>query len=174
GGDIALLTPRRFVSLFPISAYLGSAPSRQVADLAAILAAAAAAAGQPLPEHLAAAVREAKVEDAHRAVATALASGEKRAVWLGALALQHPAYADLRALGAALAHITGAAFGTLAAGGNAAGAYLAGAVPHREAGGQSVQKSGLSAPEMLRSALRAYVLFGGVEPWIDALDTESL
>src|SRR5437016_796428 len=174
GAKIAMLNPVRFEYLFPIAAYLESAPARQVADLAAILAAAADAAGKPVPEHLAGAVRQAKVEDAHRAVATALASGEKRAVWLGALALQHPAYADLRALGAALAHITGAAFGTLAAGGNAAGAYLAGAVPHREAGGQSVQKSGLSAPEMLRSALRAYVLFGGVEPWIDALDTESL
>ena len=169
-----MLNPGRFEYLFPIAAYLESAPSRQVADLAAILAAAAAAAGQPLPEHLAAAVREAKVEDAHRAVATALASGEKRAVWLGALALQHPAFADLRALAAALAQITGAAFGTLAAGGNAAGAYLAGAVPHREAGGHGAQKSGLSAAEMLRSPLRAYGLFGGVEPWIDALDTESL
>ena len=63
---------------------------------------------------------------AHRAIAAALKSGQKRAIWLGALALRHPAYADLRALAAGIAAATGATLGTLAEGGNAAGAYLAG------------------------------------------------
>src|SRR5205823_9721154 len=49
GAKIAMLNPRRFEYLFPIAAYLESAPSRQVADLAAILAAAAEAAGKPVP-----------------------------------------------------------------------------------------------------------------------------
>ncbi len=72
-------------------------------------------------------------------------TGSRRAVWLGALALRHPAYADLRALAAALAQATGATLGVLAEGGNAAGAYLAGAVPHREAGGAPAASAGLSA-----------------------------
>ncbi len=93
-------------------------------------------------------------------------------VLLGALSTRHSAYADIRALASAIAAATGATFGVLAEGGNAAGAYLAGAVPHREAGGRAVSTPGLTAREMLTKPLGAYALFGGVEPWIDALDSE--
>ena len=52
-------------------------------------------------------------------------------------------------------------------GANAAGAYLAGAVPHREPGGAPAVTQGLSARAMLESALKAYVLFGGIDPASD-------
>ena len=58
-----------------------------------------------VPAHLAAAVAAARVSEAHRAAAQALLAGERRAVWLGALAARHAQFADLRALAAA----TGAA-----------------------------------------------------------------
>ncbi|HET7758080.1 MAG TPA: molybdopterin-dependent oxidoreductase, partial [Steroidobacteraceae bacterium] len=140
---------------------------------AAVVAAAAQAAGRPVPAHLEAAVHAAQVSDAHRAVARALLSGEKRAVWLGALAARHAAFADLRALAAALAQLAGASLGRLAEGGNGVGAYLAGALPHREAGGKAVAEPGLTARDMLRRPLRACVLVGGIEPSIDALDADS-
>jgi hypothetical protein len=152
GMKVALLNPQRFDYKFPIASYLVSATSRLVADLAAVVAAAAEAAGKSVPENVSATVRDAKVGDGHRAAAAALATGEHRAIWLGALAVRHPAYADLRALAATLAEITGASFGVMAEGGNAAGAYLAGAVPHREAGGKPAAKTGLSASEMLTVA----------------------
>ena len=173
GMKVALLNPQRFDYKFPIASYVVSAASRLVADLAAVVAVAAESAGKAVPEHVSATVREAKADDSHRAVAAALVSGEQRAIWLGALAVRHPAYADLRALAAALAEITGASFGVMAEGGNAAGAYLAGAVPHREAGGKPAAKTGLSATEMLARPLKAYLLFGGVEPWVDAPESES-
>jgi NADH-quinone oxidoreductase subunit G len=44
---------------------------------------------------------------------------------------------------------------------------LAGAVPHREPGGAPAVAVGLSARAMLESALRAYVLFGGLDPASD-------
>jgi NADH-quinone oxidoreductase subunit G len=103
-----------------------------------------------------------------------LKSGAKKAIWLGALALRHPAYADLRALAAGLADATGATLGTLAEGGNAAGAYLAGAVPHREPGGIKSAAPGKNAREMLASSQKAYLLFGGTEPWADASGADSL
>jgi len=165
GAKVALLNPAHFPYLFPVAAELISRPAQQVADLAAILAAACEAAGKLVPEHLAAITREARVQDSHRAIVTALATGAKRAVWLGALALRHPSYADLRALAAAVAEVTGASFGQLGEGGNAAGAYLAGAIPHREAGGKALERAGLSAADMLRIPQKAYVLFGGAEPW---------
>src|SRR5256886_15423147 len=168
-----MLNPARFPYLFPVKAYLTCAPADLAADLAAVVAAAAAAAGKPVPRQLAGAVGAARVSDAHRAAAQVLLGGAKRAVWLGALAARHAAFADLRALAAALAQITGASLGRLAEGGNAAGAYLAGAIPHREAGGKTVAQAGLNAREMLRQPLKAYLLFGGVEPWADTLDAES-
>src|SRR5262249_40127537 len=88
-------------------------------------------------------------------------------------AIRHPAYADLRALAAAIARVCGASFGVLAEGGNAAGAYLAGAAPHREPGSKPAAKPVLSALQVCQRALKAYVLFGGVEPWIDSADPDS-
>jgi NADH-quinone oxidoreductase subunit G len=166
GAKVAFLNPARFDYLFPVAAYLESSPAKQLADLAGIYA--AALDGAAAPAHLAALVGGAQVNTAHRAIATALKSGQKRAVWLGALALRHPAYADLRVVAAALAAATGAALGTLAEGGNAAGAYLAGAVPHRDAGGVKSSAAGKNARELLAGSPKAYLLFGGTEPWADA------
>jgi NADH-quinone oxidoreductase subunit G len=173
GAKVALLNPAVFNYYFPVAAYVESAPAGQVADLAATLRAAAQAAGAAVPPHLASAVESAQVNEQHRAAAAALASGEKRAVWLGALALRHPRFADLRALAAALAQVTGASLGVLAEGANAAGAHLAGAVPHREAGGKPARSPGLTAPDMLARPLKSYLLIGGVEPWIDAPGTDA-
>ena len=177
GAKVALVNPAVFNYHFPVAAYVESSPVAQVADLAAILRAAVEAAGASVPPHLASVVGSAQVAEQHRAAAAALASGEKRAVWLGALALRHPRFADLRALAAALAQVTGASLGVLAEGANAAGAYLAGAVPHREAGGKPVSSMGLSpgltAADMLARPLKAYLLLGGVEPWIDSPGTDA-
>ena len=173
GAAVALLNPARFPYLFPVRGYLTSSPDDMVADLAAVLAAAAAASGKTPPAQLAAAVQAATVSDAHRAIAQGLLAGEQRAVWLGALAARHPAFADLRALASALAQICAATFGRITEGPNAAGAYLAGAVPHREAGGKPAPQPGRSARDMLTHPPRACVLFGGIEPSIDALDPDA-
>jgi NADH-quinone oxidoreductase subunit G len=86
---------------------------------------------------------------------------------LGALSQGHAAYADLRAAAAALAGLTGATLSILPDGGNAAGAAIAGAVPHRQAGASAVSCAGLDAAAMLREPLAACVLFGGIEPEAD-------
>jgi NADH-quinone oxidoreductase subunit G len=171
GAAVSFVNPARFEYRFPIAGYIESDPANQTADLAAVLS--AASDGSSVPEHLSGLVRGAKVNDSHRAVATALKRGEKRAIWLGALALRHSAYADLRALAAALADATGATLGVLAEGGNSAGAYLAGAVPHRDAGGKAAGTVGFNTAQMLQNPIKAYVLFGGVEPWADAPGSEA-
>jgi len=173
GARIAFVNPVQFAYQFPVEAYLSSAPRTLLGDLAAVLAAAAEAAGKPVPAHLAAATAAAAVGAEHREVARALLTGEKRAVWMGALATRHPQFADLRSLAAALSSLAGASFGVLAEGANGAGAYLAGAVPHREAGAKAVAQPGLTARDMLQKPLKACVLLGCVEPSIDALDPDS-
>jgi NADH-quinone oxidoreductase subunit G len=165
GAKIAFLNPARYDYLFPVAAYLESSPAKQVTDLAAVLA--AVLDGAAAPKHLASLVGGAQPNVAHRAAAAALKAGQKRAIWLGALALRHPAYADLRALAAGLAAATGATLAVLAEGGNAAGAYLAGAVPHREPGGMKCAAAGKNARDMLATSQQAYLLFGGTEPWAD-------
>jgi NADH-quinone oxidoreductase subunit G len=47
-------------------------------------------------------------------------------------------------------------------------------VPHREAGGKALSAAGRNAAEMLHTPLRAYVLFGGVEPEADSLSPQSM
>ena len=170
GAKVSFVNPARFDYLFPVASYLESPAANLVSDLAAILSVLSEG-GAAIPEHLSGAVRTASVSDSHRAIAKAL-DGAARHVLLGALAIRHSSYADIRALASAIAKATGATLGVLAEGGNAAGAYLAGAVPHREAGGKAAATPGLNASEMLKKALGAYLLFGGIEPWIDALDSE--
>ncbi len=174
GAAVAFVNPVKFDYKFPVAACVQSAAAAQVADLAAVLAAVAAKTGATLPPQLSALAGSATVGAAHQAVAAALLAGPRRAVWLGALALRHPQYADLRALAGGIAQLAGASLGELAEGGNAAGAYLAGAVPHREAGGKVLSAVGQNSAQMLHSPLEAYILFGGVEPEADSLSPEAL
>jgi len=162
GAKVAFLNPRRFDYMFPVAAY-PIAETDLAGELAAVVRAAAAAAGKPVPAGVAAA----EVNDAHRAIVSALTNGSRRAVILGTLAQRHPGYSELKALSAMLAELCAASVGCITEGANAAGAYLAGAVPHREPGGAPAATVGLSARAMLESALKAYVLFGGVDPASD-------
>jgi NADH-quinone oxidoreductase subunit G len=159
GAKVAFLNPRVFEYLFPVTAY-GLADSELVGELAAVVRAAAAAANKPVP----AGVRTATVNDGHRSVAAVLSAGTRRAVILGSLAQRHPAYSELKALAGILGELCAASVGLITEGPNSAGAYLAGAVPHREPGGAAVGSPGLSARAMLGSPLKAYVLFGGIDP----------
>ena len=133
--------------------------------VAGILVAASEQVGRPVPGALAGLLHGIEVSSSHREAAAALLNGSRRAIWLGALAQRHPAYADLRALAAALAELCGATLGVLAEGGNAAGLWLAGAVPHRGWGGRALSgASGLDARGMLETPQRAYLCVGAIEP----------
>jgi NADH-quinone oxidoreductase subunit G len=131
-----------------------------VAELTALVHAAAGASGKPVPAD----VGQATPTDAHQSLIAALSHGSRRAVILGTLAQRHPAYSQLKALSGALADLCGASVGCITEGANAAGAYLAGAVPHRESGSAPIAAAGLSARQMLDSPLKAYVLLGGIDP----------
>jgi NADH-quinone oxidoreductase subunit G len=103
---------------------------------------------------------------AQRAIVESLSSA-RAAVVLGGIAMRHTRYAELRAAAAALAAETAATLGYLADGGNAAGAALAGALPHRLPGGRPDPEPGLDVAAMLASPLAACILFGGIEPEYD-------
>jgi NADH-quinone oxidoreductase subunit G len=169
GAQVAFVNPRRFDYMFPIAGYV--AETDLVAELSSLVHAAAGAANKPVPPGVGAAT----VTDAHKSLIAALSHGTRRAVILGTLAQRHPAYSQLKALSAVLAELCQASVGCVTEGPNAAGAYLAGAVPHRESGGAPLKVAGLSARQMLDSPLKAYVLLGGIDPANDlAVDAAAL
>ena len=96
---------------------------------------------------------------------------DKRAsIILGATALNSAHAATLRILAKAIAQVTGASFGELTEGANAAGAWIAGAVPHRGVGGSAVEKIGHDAQTMFSKSHKAYMLFN-VEPEFDCAES---
>jgi NADH-quinone oxidoreductase subunit G len=165
GARIHAINPARFELLFPVGEYLLASPAAAVRELAGVLVAALGALAPP--PALAPLLRGAAVTARHQAIAAALKGGTQRAIWLGALALRSAHCAELRALARALSVATGAVVGELAEGGNAAGGYLAGALPHRGPGGVARAAPGLPARAMLEQPLAGYLLLH-CEPWADA------
>jgi len=139
--------------LLPVALKAIVAPSQMPRALAEIVVAAAAQAGKPVP----AALADVVAGPAATAIAASLASGKKAAVWLGNLAQQHPAAAQLAALAQALCEITGATLGTLTEAANSVGGYVARALP---------QDGGMNAQAMLADPRKAYLMMH-VEPEFD-------
>jgi NADH-quinone oxidoreductase subunit G len=163
GASVWFLNPAEFEYLFPVAGQLVATPAAQLAELNALLSAAGVAG-------IGAA---AAVTDQHRAVVEQLRTANRKAIWLGALALRHPQYALLRAAAQALAGATGASVGVLAEGGNAVGAHLAGVLPHRGAGAAARAQTGMDARAMLSAPLEAYLLWD-MEPGADTLQPKAM
>jgi NADH-quinone oxidoreductase subunit G len=163
GARVSFLNPAQFEFLFPVAQQLVELPSAQLAQLNALLSVAGV---DPIGTGVA------SITDGHRAIVEQLRGAQRKAIWLGALALRHPQYSALRAAVLRLAQATGAQVGVLAEGGNAAGAHLAGVLPHRATGGVARAQAGLHAGAMLSGALDAYLLWD-MEP-ADTLQPRAL
>lgn len=105
------------------------------------------------------------------ALAKQLTQAEKPLLILGAVAHNHPAAALIRQLSQFIAHRSGARCVYLTEGANSVGGWLAGAIPHRLAGGTAVTP-GLSTAEMFATDLRAYLLLN-VEPTLDCANPQA-
>jgi NADH-quinone oxidoreductase subunit G len=167
GAKVSFVNPVRYQYLFPVAEYLSSNGLDSFDHLVAITAAAVRASGGSAPQSVAALIANAQPTDAHASIAQQLTSGERRHILLGAIAQRDPAFADLRVVAEALAQVTGATLGYLPEGGNTVGAHLAGVLPHRASAGRAIQTPGLNLADMLATRLRAYVVFGAIEPSLD-------
>ncbi len=172
GARVSFVNPAAFTCLFPVAGSIVGSATGLVRELAGVLRAALEIRGQSASPAVHALVSGLTVSDAQRQIATSLQQGQ-RSIWLGALALRHSAYADLRALARELARVTGSTLGELAEGANSAGAWLAGCLPHRAAGGAARATPGLNARQMLEQPLAAYLMLG-TEPWADGLQPQAL
>lgn len=138
--------------LMPATQLLG-APSQWLSLLSQVAVAVAAAQNVARP----AGTDGIEAGDVAKRIAESLASGERKAVFLGNAAVAHPQFSQLHALAQWVAQQTGATLGFLTEAANTVGGYIAGALP---------QGNGLDAAAMLAQPRRAYVLLGA-EPEFD-------
>jgi NADH-quinone oxidoreductase subunit G len=154
GATIGLVNPEDYALTFKRAAYVAAPLGGFVRALAGVVAAAAELASRPLPQSVAEALEGVAGTAADAAAARVLIGKQRALVLLGHLAQRHPRFAEIRALTAALAELTGAELGYIAEGANGVGAALVGFVPDRE---------GFNATSMLASPRHAYITFG-IEP----------
>lgn len=170
GAKIYFINPVPFTHNFPVAGE--RIDIDMVQELMAVASAVAEKTNSTLPSSWASLYKELKVTEAHKKIAAALMNqGEKAVVVLGTLALHHPQAGQLRALASFITQQTKAHGSHLTEGANSAGAWMAGAVPHRLAGGKK-NKAGLNALEMIQQKLSAYILLG-VEPEFDHADSAA-
>jgi NADH-quinone oxidoreductase subunit G len=170
GAQVMCVNPMRYDFHFPLAAEVVASPAGMLDELAGVAVAAASAKTIARPKPLAGVLKNVHATDAQKHLAATLREAERATVLLGNMALSHPELAVLRALCGFIAEATGATLGYLPDAANSAGAWLAGAVPHRGPGGVAIESSpGLSAADMLASPLDGYLVLGA-EPDCDCAD----
>ncbi|MDQ3185706.1 MAG: molybdopterin-dependent oxidoreductase, partial [Pseudomonadota bacterium] len=165
------------------------APNAMAAMLAQVLKAAAELKEVEIPDAAKNALSDISVTDTARAMAASLINHKPAAIFLGNLAQHHPQYADIHALAQHIGQIVEATFGILGEAANSVGAYIAGAVPGKDAlkmdGGAGKPGSlGANASQMLGMSTasiesttaaepcRAYVLMN-LEPELDSYNPQK-
>lgn len=164
GGAVNVINPVAWKFNYELNNQLISTPADMVKELAAVLKAVDSSAAANLTKAV-------DVTEQHNSIAEQLKNSDNAVIILGSMALNSPYQSALRGLAAQIAKATSATIAILPEAGNSAGAWLAGAVPHRsEAGEQSAP--GLNVKEMLESNLSAYLLMG-VEPESDCAQASA-
>ncbi|MCE1244615.1 NADH-quinone oxidoreductase subunit NuoG [Oryzomicrobium sp.] len=157
GTQVSMLHVAGDDNLIELTAQRVVAPAELASALAAVVKAAAEAKGVAVPAGLEAVA----VCDGAKAIAATLVTGEKKAIFLGNTARQHPQAAQLQLLALELGKLTGATVGILGEAANSVGGYLAGATP-----------TGLNARQMVEQPRQGYVLIGA-EPEFDFADGQK-
>ena len=168
GTQVMVLNSVDYDFYLPVAHKLLTSPANYVSELAAILKAVLAEKGGSAPEGFDNFASAVEPGEQHKAIAAKLLGGGNSSIILGPMALNHPELSSLRVLAAQIAQLSGSRFGYLSDGGNSAGAWIAGSVPHRQQAGNEAEEMGISAQEMLNKGLKAYFLVN-VEPHIDSV-----
>ena len=145
-------------------------PSEWVQQLAAITAAVLKNKNIKAPALLASVLEAADTNSTATSIAEHLIQADNAVLLLGLGASMHPSFSALRALAVCIAENSQASIGFLSDGANAAGAYLAGVLPHRTIAGKSRATAGAHAQDMLATPRDAYLTFG-IEPEYDCIDS---
>ncbi len=168
GAKVSFANTREYEYFFDVADY---ASGGALVDMLAGIAVAAAK-GSSVPDVLAELCDGVKASKADKRIAKSLMKAEDGIVLLGNIAARDASYTAVRALAACIADLTGAQFGGLSDGPNAAGAHLAGVLPHRTQGGENRPTAGLGVADILETPMDAVVLVN-VEPDADIRVTDD-
>lgn len=146
-------------------------PSGLANTLARIVVACLRVASKPVPAEVRTWAGDGEPNASENAIAACLCGAGKRHILLGSAAMRHADAAVLRALAQMLADASGAGVGMLCEA-NGAGAWLAGCVPHRAAGGKTLPVSGRDAMQMTAAPRSAYIVMGA-EPEDDCIAADQ-
>jgi NADH-quinone oxidoreductase subunit G len=172
GASMMFLSALESAYQFPVVANIAVDPRGMTYELAAVAKVLLKLASVTPPNGFADAAKSVQPSAQHEAIAQALKNARNATVLLGTDAMHHADFATLRALASLIAQLTDAKLGYLSDGANAAGAWLAGMLPHRGPSGAKPEVKGLNALEMMRQKLKGYVLLG-IEPDRDCADVRA-
>ncbi len=169
GAEIASINYQDYDFRFDQYAELVVGTDEMVERLAAVAGALLEKADAKAPASLKKLISAAKAGDAEKSIAESLATADNALLLLGADANHHPHAAIIRGLATVCAQAANIRLGSVSEGANAAGAWLAGAVPHRGAAMSDVETCGDDAAQMLKAGKKAYFLMN-LEPEFDLAD----
>ena len=170
--NVSFVNPCDYRFNFKVKTGLVTDIGEMVPELAALAKAACEKSTQAVAAHLQTIVNAATVTTQHKAIVDALSSdkADKSVVLLGNIAVNHPQFALIRSLAYEIASNTQSQLAYTPEFSNTAGAWLAGAVPHRLAGGVASASAGADAAQMLKGNTKAFINLN-VEPELDCSDS---
>ena len=157
---------------YGLKSQLVSAPNDFINTLAIIAKAALKLSGNKVPAGLSDLLKSVRVNNDAKEVVEELSKAEKAIVFVGSFSVQHPNFSIIRALASVISDSSNAILSYLPESANTAGAWLAGATPHRKEAGEASQVIGENTAQMLDKSLKAYVLLD-VEPVFDCDNPEQ-
>jgi NADH-quinone oxidoreductase subunit G len=162
GAHVSFVNNQVYDYLFPVANYLQN--KDLVGELSRLVLAAAGNDADLSPAIIRLVESSKAPSSAHQAIAATLKDGG--GILLGQIGMRHPRFAELRLLCAELGRLTGAKLGYLPEGANTAGLSLAGVLPHRGIGGESLATPGAAAADIISKPPRGLLLVG-IEPDLD-------
>lgn len=168
GGKIAVINPVDYSFNFTVEQKSIVPAENILRTLAAVAKELINITSYPVSADTTAALMDIDVDLATKQIATLLMFGKNKQIIIGQLAQMHPKAGEIFAIGNLIADIIGGQCGCFSDGANAAGAWLAGCVPHRLPNAKPIENIGKNAYEMLKTPLNGYILFG-FEPEFDSI-----
>jgi NADH-quinone oxidoreductase subunit G len=170
GADVMMVNSVNYEMNYDVSEKIISLPSEITTTLAGIIKALSEMGSRSVDPDVQTLINNVAVNESHRAMAKKLSEAQAGSVLLGNLATAHDQFSTLKILALAIAKLADVKYGFISESANTSGAHLAGALPHRGAGSETLNgSSGLTIEAMLEQSLKAYLLLG-IEAEMDCWD----
>ena len=169
GADVMMVNSVDYDINYDISGKIIKSPSEIPMALAGIIKAFVEMGNTEVDDAVQSLISNVVANEEHRMIAKKISVAENASVLLGNLATAHDQFSTLKFLALVIARLGNMKFGFLSEAANTSGAHMAGVLPHRGVGGESIDASGLNIDTMLEQPLKAYLLLG-IEPELDCWD----